>query len=231
MGERGTPQAASGHRHTHMAPDPTRSASDFWEEHYSGVDRVWSGNVNTALREVAGDLPPGRALDLGSAEGADSIWLAQRGWTVTGVEVSPTAVERATAAVQQAGIEPGRVEFVVADLEDYEFDGPYDLIVAAFLQSPLNFKRERVLAAAARAVAAGGRIIIIAHASIPPWAAEEHRGDVGLTRPDQELENLELTGDAWEIEVCGIRTREATGSNGEKAELDDSVVVAKRLGA
>jgi len=37
------------------------------------------------------ELTPGKALDLGCAEGADAIWLAQRGWQVTGVDIAQIA--------------------------------------------------------------------------------------------------------------------------------------------
>ena len=68
-----------------------------WEEHYAERDRVWSGRVNVRLAEVAESLPPGRALDLGCGEGGDAMWLAERGWHVTAVDISQTALDRAAA--------------------------------------------------------------------------------------------------------------------------------------
>src|ERR1700736_2391354 len=58
----------------------TMSMSDpqqVWEEHYTERDRVWSGRANVRLTQVAGALPPGRALDLGCGEGGDAMWLAE----------------------------------------------------------------------------------------------------------------------------------------------------------
>mgnify|MGYP003784112469 CR=1 FL=1 len=52
---------------------------------------MWSGRPNGRLVAEVADLPPGRALDVGSGEGADAIWLARRGWTVTAVEISDVA--------------------------------------------------------------------------------------------------------------------------------------------
>ena len=49
------------------------------------------------------ELAPGRALDVGSGEGADAVWLAERGWRVTAVDISATALERAAAHAADAG--------------------------------------------------------------------------------------------------------------------------------
>lgn len=50
-----------------------------WDERYRESDRIWPGNVNAVLADVAADLSPETALDIGCGEGADTMWLAQRG--------------------------------------------------------------------------------------------------------------------------------------------------------
>ena len=52
---------------------------EFWDERYGSADAIWSGNPNPRLVEQVADLAPGTALDVGSGEGADAIWLATRG--------------------------------------------------------------------------------------------------------------------------------------------------------
>src|SRR5260370_40408620 len=81
-----------------------------WDARYSERDgAIWSGRPNGRLvAEVAG-LTPGRALDVGCGEGADAIWLARRGWTVTAIDISDVAVRRARGAAQLAGAAVGRV--------------------------------------------------------------------------------------------------------------------------
>lgn len=75
----------------------TMSVAEYWGNRYrengrSRSGRSWSGRVNASLeREVAG-IRPGTALDLGSGEGGDALWLAHNGWTVTAVDISPTAL-------------------------------------------------------------------------------------------------------------------------------------------
>ncbi len=59
----------------------------FWEQHYRGSGQVWSGRANPVLVDVVQRLPPGTALDLGAGEGGDAVWLAERDWHVTAVDV------------------------------------------------------------------------------------------------------------------------------------------------
>ena len=69
-----------------MTVDPTRPL-DFWEERYASKSQIWSGRPNSTLVELIGHRAPGRALDLGCGEGGDAIWLAERGWQVTAVDI------------------------------------------------------------------------------------------------------------------------------------------------
>ena len=53
------------------------------------------------MTEVS-EFPPGRALDVGCGEGADAVWLAKRGWDVTGLDVS--GVPKEIVAIMQGVI-------------------------------------------------------------------------------------------------------------------------------
>ena len=59
-------------------------------------------------------LTRGRALDVACGVGQNAIWLAQRGFTVDAVDISPVAMERGRIAAAQAGV---NVNFVQADLD------------------------------------------------------------------------------------------------------------------
>src|SRR5919106_4332544 len=84
-----------------------------WDARYSERDgAMWSGRPNGRLVAEVADLTPGRALDVGSGEGADAIWLARRGWTVTAIDISTLAVCRAREAGERAGV---TVEWVCGD--------------------------------------------------------------------------------------------------------------------
>ena len=69
------------------------------------------------LPELAAGWTPGTALDIGCGEGDDALWLAARGWEVTGVDLSPTAVGRLRDGARRAGLD-GRVRALVLDVTD-----------------------------------------------------------------------------------------------------------------
>jgi predicted O-methyltransferase YrrM len=87
---------------------------------------MWSGRPNGRLVAEVTDLAPGRALDVGAGEGADAIWLAGHGWTVTAIDVSDVAVSRAREAADAAGVE---VEWILGDaLQTPLPEGSFDLV-------------------------------------------------------------------------------------------------------
>ena len=220
------------HQHQHSASqhqdvDPRADPTEHWEERYAGQGPIWSGRVNAQLSAVAAALPPGRALDLGSGEGADAIWLAEHDWQVTGVDISATALSRAAQAAAERGIASDRIDWVEADLATWEPTGQYELVAASFLHSRLEFPRTAVLRRAAAAVTPGGHLLVISHAAPPPWAEGLDEHTHHFLTPQQEVEELDLPSH-WHTVLAEERTRPATGPDGEQAELTDAVVLLRR---
>ena len=215
---------ASDHDHTDAAADP----AGYWEERYAGAEPIWSGRVNAQVATIAAEFPPGRALDLGCGEGADAIWLAERGWQTLGVDIAATALQRAARAAAERGLDPDLVRWQQADLATWIPDGTYDLITASFMQSPLDFPRGEVLRRAAAAVAPGGHLLVVAHAAPPPWAKGIDPGTHHFLSPEQEVAELALDEQEYTVLVAEERTRPATGPDGEEAELTDTVVLVRR---
>lgn len=202
---------------------------DFWEDFYRRDDQIWSGRVNVALADVVGPLPAGRALDLGSGEGADVLWLASQGWDATGVDISPTAAERATAAAAAAGVTGAR--YLAADLTYLAHlpdQGPYDLVCASFLHSPVELARTSILQTAATMVVPGGHLLLITHAVAPPWADPSEAGHHRFLTPAEEIDALALDPQAWEVVLAETRPRSITRPDGEPAEIEDGVILMRR---
>jgi SAM-dependent methyltransferase len=205
------------------------SASEFWEDRYSTAPAVWSGRVNESLARVAVALAPGRALDLGCGEGADALWLARRGWQVTAVDISVTALERGRAAALKAGLPPERIEWVAADLATWQPEETFDLVSACFLQSPVPIPRSQILRRAADVVAPSGSLLVISHAAPPPWAKNPENHDV--LGPAEELTALGLDTHQWAVVQAEVRERLTTGPDGQQATVSDTVVRARRHSA
>ncbi|MGA4845137.1 class I SAM-dependent methyltransferase [Streptomyces sp. G5(2025)] len=209
-----------------IGTEPPEDAQQFWDERYRGGTQPGRGRPNAVFAGLVAGLLAGSALDLGSGPGGDTLWLAGRGWTVTAVDISPTALAGVRADADAAGL-GGRVRTEHHDLSVSFPRGRFDLVSAQFLQSPLAFPRQRVLRQAAEAVAPGGLLLIVEHASIPPWGRAAHP-DVELPTAAGTLAGLALEEGEWTVEGAEARQREATGPDGATATVDDNVIAARR---
>jgi SAM-dependent methyltransferase len=71
-------------------------------------------------REEVGNPPYGPALDLGTGSGVWAVWLAQRGWQVTAVDIVESALQRAQQRVDDAGVD---VRIMFGDVTDLRSAG------------------------------------------------------------------------------------------------------------
>ncbi|MGW8376944.1 class I SAM-dependent methyltransferase [Streptomyces sp. ODS28] len=209
------------------------SEAEYWDGRYGESDRMWSGRPNAALVRETSELAPGEgrtpdsALDLGCGEGADALWLARRGWRVTAVDISRVALERAEGHARDEGLAE-RVDWQRHDLGESFPEGEFGLVSACFLHSPGEMPRERILRAAASAVAPGGVLLIVGHAGPAPWEENPHP-DVHLPTPDEVLESLRLPEGAWEVLHRDEHQRVQTGPDGEEKTRTDNTLKLRRL--
>lgn len=100
-----------------------------WEQRYAQGETPWDTNEpDPHLVELvrSGVITEGRALDIGCGTGTNVLWLAAQGFDVTGVDVSPRAIELAKA--KSAGAE-GRFTFATLDILTDEIpSGPFDFV-------------------------------------------------------------------------------------------------------
>lgn len=206
--------------------DRLAAPAAYWEGRYARDERMWSGRVNRTVADVAASLSPGTALDLGCGEGGDALWLAEQGWKVTGVDISATAIDRATTVAASADLGE-RARFVRAELPDGMPEGAFDLVTASFLHSPVTLDRLEILRAAASRVASGGHLLVVSHASVPPWS---HADAQHTEFPDlhEELAALALDATAWETVVAETRLRPVTAPDGTATTIDDAVLLLRR---
>lgn len=168
---------------------------------------------NDLLAAHVASLPPGRALDLGCGAGRSAAWLADRGWQVTGVDFSGTAI--ALARERRPDL-----DWVVADLRDYEPQvGAFDLVLVLYVHVPAEDRRA-VLTRAAAALAPGGTTLVAGHdvTNLGTGAPGPSNLDV-LYTPE---------GIAAELDGLDVARAERVVRRVDGADAVDTVVVARK---
>ncbi len=199
---------------------------DFWEGRWAQALREHGDQVarmppNPYLTTAAADLPPRRALDAGCGHGAETFWLAVRGWQVTAVDFSTTALGHARSTAAALGPDVGaRIEWVEGDLGSWTPPaGHYDLVVCLYVHVAGSVPEmvERL----ARGVAPGGTLLLVGHRPVDPTtgAATPAAGQVQVS---VEAAVAVLDPAAWELVVAEDRPRAAAGTG------VDAVVHARR---
>lgn len=216
--------------------EQNQSAEDplqFWEARYAGQQQRQRGRAGFVLQQQVSALPPGRVLELGCSTGDDSLWLAEQGWQVTATDISPAAIEIAQRLAAQAGLS-ARIQFLAQDLAEGLPAGQFELVCALYFQSPFDFPRAEILQAAAARLVPGGHLLLVSHAAPPPWASPEQlnqgpdharRSFPGLA---SEQADLELADADWELQICEVIRRPGKGPDGQQAELEDNLILARR---
>ena len=201
-------------------------AEQFWENHYQNRNQPWSGRANAILARFAEPLPVGTALDLGCGLGGNALWLAQRGWQMTAVDISSNALERAATHAITAEVSDC-IDFQQHNLAQTFPDGTFDLVYALYLHSPITFPREQVFRKAAAAVSPGGLLLIVDHASVAPWSWADP--DTVFPTPQEALDKIELNLTDWHTEFLGAPERLADGPNGQSATVADTIIALRRF--
>jgi 2-polyprenyl-3-methyl-5-hydroxy-6-metoxy-1,4-benzoquinol methylase len=130
-----------------------------WDERHKTGDFEGRGPNPTLVAGVTG-LPAGSALELGCGSGTNAVWLATQGWRTTAVDWSSVGLANGKAKADEAGVS---VEWREQDLLSWSPPArSFDLVVIVYLHLP-PAERGPVYAAAAAAVAPGGRLVIIGH--------------------------------------------------------------------
>lgn len=199
----------------------------FWEERYRRHTAVRRARPNPQLVAEAGHLAPGGALDAGCGEGADAIWLASRGWRVTAVDFSTTALRRARehAETLDAG-STSRIDWVQADLTSWTpTEEHFDLVSAHYVHAAGS--HETLFRRLAASVAPGGTLLIVGHHPPEQQSTSSHAPAPEAHVAAEEVA-ASLDPDRWDIAVAEARTRTAASHDGHEVTIRDAVLRARK---
>jgi SAM-dependent methyltransferase len=131
----------------------------FWQRRYASVDLLWPREPSEAFADFASRLSPGRALDIGAGEGRHALLLADHGWDVTALDVSPIALSRLRGRARSRALD------IPCITGSWRYDlppaGEFDLVVLGFLH-PRPDERDRLFRVVRRALRPGGYVFVIA---------------------------------------------------------------------
>jgi SAM-dependent methyltransferase len=179
------------------------------------------------VREVEGIVqllgvePGGAILDLACGHGRHAIPLAERGYQVTGLDLSEVFLGRAQAEAQARNV---RVRWIRADMREVPFAGEFDAVInifTAFGYFGSDAENEQVLRQVHKALRPGGRFLIeTMHRdalvrTFAPSSVIRHDDDLLIT---EEREMDQLSG-RWDVRVTLIY------SDGRRAEFGHNVRV------
>ena len=194
-----------------------------WNERYATRGMVWGTDPNRFLAECATGLTPRRILDLGCGQGRNAVWLATQGHRVTGIDLSPVAIDQSRRLATDRSAE---VDFKVANVvEDWTPPADaFDLVVLSYLQLPPHDRRV-AHAKATEAVAPGGTVWLIAHHS-----DNITDGVGGPAYPEVLFDERALAADFGGLEILRNEKvyRDVEGEDGVVRVAHDVLLVATK---
>ncbi|QVQ51370.1 class I SAM-dependent methyltransferase [Spiractinospora alimapuensis] len=211
---------------------------NYWEDHWTptvgGDGRLLP--VNPYVPAETAHLPRGTALDAGCGTGTEALWLAERGWRVTGADISANALATAAGRADAAGL-AGQVEWVETDVTRWKPERAWDLVVTSYAHpdiGQLAFYRR-----IAAWVAPGGTLLIVGHVHDHGQHDHGHHGHgqhghghghghpEGATATRAGIAEL-FPSPEWRVDAAYENTR-TVHAGGRARQLRDVVVRVQRV--
>jgi tellurite methyltransferase len=124
-----------------------------WDEKHSaghGEDSP-SSFLKEILHSQSWSIPSGRALEIATGKGRNALLLAERGFQVDAMDISPVALEEARKIARARALD---INFIETDLDGAEIaSAAYDLVVN------FNFLQRDLIARMKVALKPGGRVV------------------------------------------------------------------------
>lgn len=109
----------------------TKEVKTFWDNKFSDTKYVFGKKPAKFLSQNFDYIPlESRVLDMGMSEGRNAVFLARKGYKVTGIDISSVAVKKAKMLASEYGV---RINTIVASMNKYKIpDGSFDAILCFY---------------------------------------------------------------------------------------------------
>lgn len=97
-----------------MNPDNSKG---HWDKAYSGEKVVFSLEPNKVVENSLAYISSGKVFDLGAGDGGDSLFLAEKGFDVTAVNISTSAIRKINDLAKERNL---KIETIVGDISAME---------------------------------------------------------------------------------------------------------------
>jgi SAM-dependent methyltransferase len=152
--------------------------------------------LELVAREEDGPKPPyGRALDLGTGSAVWAVWLARRGWDVTGIDIVEKALRRAERRADEAGARVRLVQGDVTALREAGLGSGFGLLLDTGTFHGLSDADREAMGREVSAVAAQDAILILdcfAPRRRGPLPRGASRADVEKAFPGWAITDVEV---------------------------------------
>jgi SAM-dependent methyltransferase len=189
-----------------MLSEPARRNCEAWTKANAdyadaAAARAWAADeidwgiwhVSESELGVIGDVTGLDVIELGCGTAYFSAWLAKRGATVVGVDVTPAQLETARRLQRETGLEFRLIE---ADAEDVPLpDASFDLAISEYGAS-IWCDPYRWIPEAARLLRPAGRLVFLRNSTLLILCSpDEGKVDAALHRPQFGIHRFEWPGE------------------------------------
>jgi SAM-dependent methyltransferase len=128
-----------------QTPAPPAPDKERWNKIFTSAESNFNRKPNAFLTGAVKGRKPGKALDIGMGQGRNSIYLAQQGWDVTGVDISEEGIRVAQETAAKLGV---KINPVLKSVDEFDFGREqWDLVAGIFMHQFVSRHADKIHAA------------------------------------------------------------------------------------